>query len=391
MSAISYAHERCRIGYEDNPRLFRVYKSPATPAVALVPESQAERILSNETDLLKPEDVFAALLSLPEQRILKSVVLLDERDEFARNETHPKWPPARKSYGGGGEVCLHGVSKKDDPVAILNYHWATQHIILSSLRCLNHLATVIELNLSWLSSKALDVECAAHMAGDILVKQSDAFAAFAARAPLRTLALCRSLGANADVQGLPPLAEWLARRVEYAEAAVRDAARRHLVEIANTAADQWRRDDAISLLLHYGEEEDFRSLMGVTLLRVARPIFAPRNFALLTHLTSLEEVDLSFHKNDVEAWLRALSRCPNVTTLKLRGSGVMSSGLFTLHYFHSLTDLDLAETPIIDVAVPCLIAQQGLKRLDIRGTEISEEGIAQLRRELPSCEIITGW
>lgn len=189
--------------------MLRVYKSPATPGEVLVPEAQAEQILCNDTDLLKPEDVFAALLSVPEQHTLGLVVLLDERDEYARKETHPKWPPAHKSFGGGGQVCFHGVSKRDDPVAILNYHWAKEQIIYSSLRWLNQLATEVELNRSWLSSEALYVDCAAHMAGDILVKESDAFEAFAARAPLRTLALCRGLRA---AESFSPFGEWLAQR-----------------------------------------------------------------------------------------------------------------------------------------------------------------------------------
>ena len=119
-----------RIGWEEEERLVRIYQSTDSPAQVLIPEAQAERILSDDSDLLKPEDVFAALLSVPEQHILKSVVLLDERDEFARLEAHPKWPPAHKSYGGGGEVCFHGVSKNDDPVAILNYHWAIQFLVI---------------------------------------------------------------------------------------------------------------------------------------------------------------------------------------------------------------------------------------------------------------------
>ena len=293
----------------------------------------------------------------------------------------------RISLLAAGAGSASTVYQKDDPVAILNYHWAREHIIFSSLCWLNQLATEVELDRSWLSSEALYANCAAHMAGDILVKESDTFEAFAARAPLRTVALCRSLR---DVESFSPLAEWLAQRVHHADTTVRNAARSQLVAIANSAADKWRRDAAISLLLHYGEEEDFRLLVGVTMLRFASRVFAPKNLALLTHLTSLEEVDLSFAQNDLSAWLWALSRCPNVTTLKLSGSRAVSSDLFGLYSFPSLTDLDLARTRIIDVAVPFLTAKKGLKRLDIRGTEISEEGIASLRREMPSCEIITG-
>lgn len=391
MNDISWSHDKRRIGYDENPRLFRVFKSTATPVVVLVPESQAERILSDDTDLLKPENVFAALLSVPEPYILKSVVLLDEKDEYARCEAHPTWAPAHKSFSGGGQVCFHGVSKCDDPVAILNYHWAVQYIRVwnTNLRSDYGLATIIESGHIWRSAQ-LDVDWAADMAGDILANRNEIFESFAARAPLRTLVLCRGLGAAVNFDGATPLAAWLKRRVDFAETIVRERARRQLIEIANTSAKSWRCDDAVSLLLQCGEEEDFRSLVGITKLRVRGIVQPPRNWALRPKMDSLEEIDLSFQQNNLWAWLWALSRCPNVKTLTLSGSQTSSSDLIALRSFNYLTDLDLAKTRIFDVALPYLIAKQGLKRLDIRGTEISEEGIAQLRRELPFCEIVTG-
>ncbi len=68
----------------------------------------------------------------------------------------------------------------------------------------------------------------------------------------------------------------------------------------------------------------------------------------------------------------------------------VSSDLSALPTFRTLTSLDLTRTRIIDVGVACIIAAKGLRRLDITGTEISEEGVASLRRGLPDCEIITG-
>jgi hypothetical protein len=52
-----------------------------------------------------------------------------------------------------------------------------------------------------------------------------------------------------------------------------------------------------------------------------------------------------------------------------------------------------AEEPtwITDWAVPLLAARQSLKRLDIRNTHISQEGVASLRRALRECEIISEW
>lgn len=395
MSTIPYHIIRERIFFEEESRLLRVYTSPATPAKVLVPESQAERILSNETNLLKPEDVFAALLALPEQRILRSVVLLDERDEIARKETHPTWPAAHKSYsyGGGREVCFHGVSKSDDPVAILNYHWAKEQFVIwdgCTFPAAFRRAMWIELNRHIYDRRDIEIDWAVHMAGDILAKETEKFERFAACAPLRTVALCRGLRLSVDVEGNPPLADWLARRAEDAETRVKVAARQQLVEIANTSTDEWRRDDAICLLLHYGEAGDFRSLAGTRRLRLTADKVPAEMLALLAYMDFLEELDLSYLETDWYSACYILSKCPRLKKLKLKRSPLFFSGaLSALHYFKSLTDLDLAETLINDGAVPYLTAKKGLKRIDIRGTGISEEGIAQLRRELPSCEIIT--
>ncbi len=105
MGTISFFRMWRRIGLEEKERLVRIYQSTDSPARVLVPEAQAERILSDDSDLLKPEDVFAALLSVPEPHTLMFVILLDESDEYARKVEHPKWPPAHKSFGdGGGEL-----------------------------------------------------------------------------------------------------------------------------------------------------------------------------------------------------------------------------------------------------------------------------------------------
>jgi len=252
------------------------------------------------------------------------VVLLDERDKHARIVKHPEWPPAHKSFGEGGEVCFHGVSKRDDPVPILNYYWAIQHIKLwnRDFRTLYWLATRIELGVD-LSDDKLDDDWGAHMAGDILAQEPKAFDGFAEQAPLRTVALCRGLRAAVAVEGSPPLADWPTRRLDYAETTVRAVARRRLVEIAMTVVHPWppwKRDDAANLLLAYGQEEDFRSFAKITTLRIIGGLLAPKNTALLKELISLEECDLSFQQNNLEPWLRQLAQCPNLKILKLNGS-----------------------------------------------------------------------
>jgi len=413
LSMMSYYH-KSYVGYEDERRLMRVYESPATPLRVLVPDSQAERMLADHSELLKPEDVFSAVAALPEQRTLYEVVLREEHDELARHEKYPNWPPARKSYGNyAGQGCFHGVSKSDDPVAILTYHWAMTHILCGRGRTLLHtpftLAMRLELDLnddlamrrerlshysSW--SAEVDENWSIHMAGDILAQGTGPFEKFAAYAPLRTVALCRGLRAAVDVEGTPPLADWLARRVEYAETTLRDVARRQLVDIVNTSTAQTRRNVAMNLLLHYGAEDDFRSLVRVRTLHLIT-LLTEEMFSLLACLDGLEELDLlGLDLADDLSWgdvFSGLSPCPHLKTLTFGYNErlLRDTDLASLHHLKSLTDLDLAGTWITDWAVPLLAARQSLKRLDIRNTHISQEGVASLRRALRECEIISEW
>lgn len=51
-----------------------------------------------------------------------------------------------------------------------------------------------------------------------------------------------------------------------------------------------------------------------------------------------------------------------------------------------LTRLDLSFTEISDASIPFLSSLQHLEYLDIHGTQITEQGIEQLRRAIPKCE-----
>ena len=50
--------------------------------------------------------------------------------------------------------------------------------------------------------------------------------------------------------------------------------------------------------------------------------------------------------------------------------------------------MSLRDPKITDEAVEHLAKISSLKRLDITGTKITDEGLAQLRDALPKCEIV---
>jgi len=61
--------------------------------------------------------------------------------------------------------------------------------------------------------------------------------------------------------------------------------------------------------------------------------------------------------------------------------------VWLLAQLSSLEVLNLSNTSVDDVAVDSLVRLRHLGHLDILGTQISEAGLARLRRALPDCRI----
>jgi len=85
--------------------------------------------------------------------------------------------------------------------------------------------------------------------------------------------------------------------------------------------------------------------------------------------------------------LRLLAKLERPCTLTLLESEFDDEVLAELAPCEHLTDLILDFSPATDAAVPHLAQLKNLTTLALNGTQLTEEGIAQLRAALPACVI----
>jgi len=90
--------------------------------------------------------------------------------------------------------------------------------------------------------------------------------------------------------------------------------------------------------------------------------------------------------------LKALAGMGKLSELNLHGAAITDEGVknlltMTTQSMTHLRKLNLSATPITDDCVPDLIKMKELSVLDIKGTDISPAKVAELRMQLPDCEI----
>jgi hypothetical protein len=55
-----------------------------------------------------------------------------------------------------------------------------------------------------------------------------------------------------------------------------------------------------------------------------------------------------------------------------------------------LAELSLAGCPLNDAGLKQLVGMSSLKQLDLTGTQVTADGVANLQKALPKCRILTG-
>lgn len=108
--------------------------------------------------------------------------------------------------------------------------------------------------------------------------------------------------------------------------------------------------------------------------------------AHLAGLVHLEELDLT-ETTITDVGLAYLSTLANVRTLSLWGTRVGDSGLRHIRKLAALENVLMPYTKITDRGLHDLAANRNLKRLDIRGTNITTSRVEALQRLLPDCAI----
>ncbi len=127
---------------------------------------------------------------------------------------------------------------------------------------------------------------------------------------------------------------------------------------------------------------------------------SPRLTFFAIHNSRLSGVDLtsladarslvSLHLTDNELTPRqfaAIPRMTRLTTLLLRKARIGDREVAMLSGLTGLEELGLDETLITDASVPTLMKFKKLKRLGLQKTRLSRQGLVQLTRALPNCEI----
>jgi hypothetical protein len=85
-----------------------------------------------------------------------------------------------------------------------------------------------------------------------------------------------------------------------------------------------------------------------------------------------------------------LKQLPRLQELHLRCPSLSYLGVRFVGDLKHLERLSLAETSTTDASLSSLRGLERLRKLDLTGTKVSEQGVATLRQALPKCEIKAG-
>lgn len=78
---------------------------------------------------------------------------------------------------------------------------------------------------------------------------------------------------------------------------------------------------------------------------------------------------------------------PVTLRMHAAGSGVTDSGVASLRGMTNIEEIDLTDTRVTDGAINILATLSGLKKVVLKGTNVSNSGIARLQQALPDCTI----
>lgn len=129
--------------------------------------------------------------------------------------------------------------------------------------------------------------------------------------------------------------------------------------------------DEIPLLPDFAE--------SLTHLRISSGDLQDEDLRPLESLPHLEFLDLSDNEELTDSCLRYLQRSTHLKDLRLNDTAISDKGMPVIAQFTGLTNLELQRCAITDAAVEHLAALPELIEVFLRGTQISENGLAQLK------------
>lgn len=114
----------------------------------------------------------------------------------------------------------------------------------------------------------------------------------------------------------------------------------------------------------------------------------------LPHTVSIRYYDAAgkptFGDSTVSDAVQLIRKLPSVHSLKLDSPDITASSLPALTQLRHLCTLTLGDVAIDDAGIAALAQLKQLDTLRLEGTQLTGQGLQQLRAALPDCEIIHG-
>jgi hypothetical protein len=120
-----------------------------------------------------------------------------------------------------------------------------------------------------------------------------------------------------------------------------------------------------------------------------------RRLSSLAWLTTLNLSGCPFDDADLLGLQPLFSGTARGTDLRLAGTPLSDDDLAQFGGFTILQHLDISRTKVTDRGLPHLYTLKRLLRIDLRGTEVTAEGVRQLKQAVPGREVAwdedAGW
>lgn len=122
--------------------------------------------------------------------------------------------------------------------------------------------------------------------------------------------------------------------------------------------------------------------------RGARFTFLGEAFRTRKSIPNLEIADFDFSRIQIaDSEVEALQSLENLQGVSFWNTGVSDRAIEIISHLKQLKRLNLCGTQVTDASIPTLIAL-GLDYIDVAETNMTSEGIEELRRGLPHAEIL---
>ncbi|CAN5736983.1 hypothetical protein BH10CYA1_BH10CYA1_34350 [soil metagenome] len=348
-------------------------------------DSYAPKVVQDLSQRITPENVFAAINTLPNPELVREVILQDHFPDEEESATILGTPTAT-AFDSGRLVLPAALPLKQLPEALLlgwtRLMWLTYEVqthffkhaafLEADQYCIDDSFEINEFE-NW----------ALHMVRGILYASNHQFETFISKAPLRAVTLASALQRTLD-DYQNHISNQIDERIDaVARITIAKAQEKLLDLVAGAVTDHETVQTAFKLLLLLGTESQLKSLK-LTTIDLSNEPHNNLLLAKLANIPSIERLNLSQSMLSREG-TEFLQELINLRMLDLSYTRIMSSSLEPLGDLTSLEELDLSGTLVNDSAMTTLPKIKSLKRLDVTDTDITS--VKDLRGCMPDCVV----